>query len=247
MVGIVKRISASASIKKPRTRYINRIIVITANAGNARFAAQFARAKGSLLTAMNLPNTTAPDTRSMIIEAVFTVAFNDFLIPSQFICFLNNVINNILAVPIEPASVGVNQPAKRPPREIQKVNITSIKPFWRPENLSLQVKRSPAGPKEGFFLTTKYIANIYESIKRMPGMIPARNNEPIDCSVCIPYTIKITLGGISTPNAPPAATLAEDKESSYLYLRISGSAIAPIVAAVAVFDPQIAPKMAHAS
>ncbi len=69
----------------------------------------------------------------------------------------------------------------------------------------------------------------------------------MDCSVAIPYMMKITLGGISIPSAPPAAMLAVDSESSYLYFRISGSAIAEIVAAVAVFEPQIAPNMPQAA
>ena len=38
-------------------------------------------------------------------------------------------------------------------------------------------------------------------------MIPAKKSAPIDVWVAIPYIIKFTLGGISVPNEPPAATL----------------------------------------
>ena len=35
--------------------------------------------------------------------------------------------------------------------------------------------------------------------KMMPGMNPARNSLPIDCSITIPQIISRTLGGISMP------------------------------------------------
>ena len=58
--------------------------------------------------------------------------------------------------------------------------------------------------------------------------------------------MKITLGGISMPSPPPAATVPLANASSYLNRRISGKATAAIVAAVAGPDPQIAPNAAHA-
>jgi hypothetical protein len=58
--------------------------------------------------------------------------------------------------------------------------------------------------------------------------------------------MKTTLGGISMPRPPPAATVPLASASSYLKRRISGSATAAIVAAVAGPEPQMAPKAAHA-
>ena len=49
-----------------------------------------------------------------------------------------------------------------------------------------------------------------------------------------------TLGGMRMPMVPPAATAPVASLSSYLYLRISGSAICAMVAAVARLEPQIA-------
>src|SRR5680860_1518032 len=76
----------------------------------------------------------------------------------------------------------------------------------------------------------------------IPGIIPAMNNALIDCSVATPYRTKITLGGISIARVPAAATLAVERESAYLNLRISGRAILPMVAQVAGLEPQTAPN-----
>ncbi len=40
-----------------------------------------------------------------------------------------------------------------------------------------------------------------------PGMIPARKSLPMDCSVMIPKTISVTLGGIRIPSVPTEATI----------------------------------------
>ena len=48
------------------------------------------------------------------------------------------------------------------------------------------------------------------------------------------------------PSVPPAASVAVEKPPEYPYLRSSGRATRPIVAAVANDDPQIAPKPAQA-
>src|SRR5660398_169491 len=76
----------------------------------------------------------------------------------------------------------------------------------------------------------------------IPGIIPAMNSALMDCSVASPYRTKITLGGISMARVPAAATLAVERESAYLNLRISGRAMLPMVAQVAVLEPQTAPN-----
>ena len=58
--------------------------------------------------------------------------------------------------------------------------------------------------------------------------------------------INMTLGGIMAPIAPEAAMLPVDKVSLYLYFRISGMAIDPMVAVVAGFEPQTAPNTTQA-
>lgn len=54
--------------------------------------------------------------------------------------------------------------------------------------------------------------------------------------------MKITLGGIITPRMADEATTEVAREREYLYLFISGTATELMVAAVAVVEPQIAPK-----
>lgn len=58
--------------------------------------------------------------------------------------------------------------------------------------------------------------------------------------------MKTTLGGISMPRLPPAATAPQPSSMLYLYRFISGRATEAIVAAVAGPDPQIAPKAVQA-
>ena len=220
---------------------------MTPNGGRDNDDAHSASANGRRLMAMNLPKTVAPATIIMIIAVVRTVSIRDFLNPSQLSCLLIRVITRILAAPTAPASVGVNHPSSRPPMEIRNVTITSKSPLPRASKRSFQDDFGPTGPSDGFLFTRILMVSIYRTIRSMPGTMPAINSFPMDCSEEIPYIMKITLGGIRTPRAPPAATLADESESSYLYDFISGMAIAPMVAAVAVFEPQIAPNIAQAA
>ena len=59
--------------------------------------------------------------------------------------------------------------------------------------------------------------------------------------------MKTVLGGISMPRVPAAATVPVARVSSYLYFFISGSAIRPMVAAVAAVEPHMAANPAQAS
>lgn len=83
--------------------------------------------------------------------------------------------------------------------------------------------------------------------RSIPGKIPAAKSLPMDCSVSIPYTIKITLGGIRIPRLPAAATVPVARLISYLYRFISGRVTVAIVAAVAFVEPDMAEKPAHAA
>jgi hypothetical protein len=55
---------------------------------------------------------------------------------------------------------------------------------------------------------------------------------------------KITLGGISEPIVPAAATTPAASGPEYLYLSISGTAMRPIAAAQATEEPVTAENMA---
>jgi hypothetical protein len=78
------------------------------------------------------------------------------------------------------------------------------------------------------------------------GMNAARNSLAMFCSVSSAYTTSGTDGGTRMPSVPPAASEPVESAPEYLYLRISGSATCPMVAAVASEDPQIVPNAAQA-
>jgi hypothetical protein len=95
---------------------------------------------------------------------------------------------------------------------------------------------------DGFILHHPYMVNTKNKAIISPGIIPARNNLPIDCSVMMPSTMRVTLGGMSMPSVPTVATIPVESFLLYPYLSIMGTAILAKVAAVAGEDPQIALK-----
>ncbi len=83
------------------------------------------------------------------------------------------------------ASVGVNRPAMSPPMTITKMTTTEMNSggfVSSPSREGLRARR----PQFGIDLAP----DVYDAMKRtaiiIPGIIPARNNLPIDCSVMIP-------------------------------------------------------------
>src|SRR3989339_365784 len=82
---------------------------------------------------------------------------------------------------------------------------------------------------------------------KIPGRIPAMNNFPMDCSVRMPYTIKMVDGGINIPRLPAAATVPAARPMSYLYRFISGMVTVAMVAAVALVEPDMVANPAQAA
>ena len=76
-------------------------------------------------------------------------------------------------------------------------------------------------------------------------MIPAANNFPTDCWVKRAYMIIIMLGGIIEANVPAEAIQPTENDLSYLRRFISGSAIFPKMAVVAMDEPETAPNNAQ--
>jgi hypothetical protein len=58
--------------------------------------------------------------------------------------------------------------------------------------------------------------------------------------------IMLMLGGISIPSVPPAQMLPKASRSLYLRSSSAGRAMVPIVAEVAILDPEVAANMAEA-
>jgi hypothetical protein len=79
-----------------------------------------------------------------------------------------------------------------------------------------------------------------------PGSRLAQNRRAMEVPVCRPMMSRTTLGGMTTPSVEPAATDPVASTGLYLYLRIWGRATVLMVAAVAVFEPQMAAKPAQA-
>ncbi len=73
-------------------------------------------------------------------------------------------------------------------------------------------------------------------------MSPARKSLPMDCSVMIPKTMRVTLGGMRIPRVPTVATIPVESFLLYPYRSISGTATLAKVAAVAGEEPQMALK-----
>src|SRR5699024_8081966 len=81
----------------------------------------------------------------------------------------------------------------------------------------------------------------------MPGIIPAKNMDPIETVPTTPYITNGILGGINTPIEPAEAVIAAAKPGLYLCSFIAGIIKEPIAATVAGPDPDIAAKNILAS
>src|SRR5690554_68771 len=116
------------------------------NEGRGRHSAQSARAKGSLLTAINLPKTVAPATSNIIIAVVRVVSVRDLTNRSQLSLRSTRATKRTDAAPTAPASVGVNQPATSPQSETVKIISTSNRPLRRATIRSRHDALGPGGP-----------------------------------------------------------------------------------------------------
>src|SRR5690625_315164 len=81
----------------------------------------------------------------------------------------------------------------------------------------------------------------------MPGIIPAKNMDPIETVPTTPYITNGILGGINTPMEPAEAAIAAAKPLLYFCSFIEGIINDPIAATVAGPDPEIAAKNILAS
>ena len=71
---------------------------------------------------------------------------------------------------------------------------------------SFQVDLSPLGPSAGLILHQPSMMPMKNRAMIRPGTRPARKSFPIDCSVMMPKTISVTLGGMRMPRVPTMAT-----------------------------------------
>ena len=71
-------------------------------------------------------------------------------------------------------------------------------------------------------------------------MIPAMNSLPIDRPAMTPTMMKVALGGISGPSAPPASSAPRPYPRSYPWRSNSGTATLPTTMIVAALVPRVA-------
>ncbi len=142
---------------------------------------------------------------TIIIHDIRVVSESDSIKPCQLRFFCIMAIMIVPRAPTAPASVGVKMPRKSPPMTSKKSRNVSIRPE-RDLIFSLNVVLGPRGPSSGLSVVHIRMVIIKRTVKRRPGRSPAIKSLPMDCSVCMPYTMNITLGGISIPRLPPAAT-----------------------------------------
>ena len=72
-------------------------------------------------------------------------------------------------------------------------------------NFSARFVCLPTGAISALPKVSKNTTPMKKIVSMTPGRIPAANNCPIDCSVSIPYTMKMVLGGMRMPIAPAEA------------------------------------------
>ncbi len=147
----------------------------------------------------------APATITRIMQLVLVVSNRAEMNPSQVRFRLIMATIRVENAPTAPASVGVKIPPKSPPITRIKIMRVSITPD-SDAIFSFHEVLGPRGPSSGLRLVHMRMLTTMRAVRRMPGRIPAMKSSPMDCSVRMPYTIKITLGGIRIPRLPPAAT-----------------------------------------
>src|SRR5690625_593644 len=106
---------------------------------------------------------------------------------------------------------------------------------------SLNVGILPVPLYPSFFAIKNEIA-IKESPRISPGIIPAKNIEPMETVPTTPYITNGILGGINTPIEPAEAVIAAANPGLYLFSFIEGIINEPIAATVAGPEPEIAAK-----
>src|SRR4030042_3975862 len=161
---------------------------------------------GIFVTAKKWPRMVEPAISIKTIQAVRRDSATDLINPSKLRSLLRTDKRRTAKVPALPASVGVKKPHDIPPVTMTKIRTTHITSL-SDTHLSFQVDFSPLGPNEGLSLHHPYMMKINNEEMITPGTVAARNNLPMDVSVIIPKTIRVTLGGMRLPRVPETAMI----------------------------------------
>src|SRR4030042_616380 len=161
---------------------------------------------GIFVTTRKCPRMVDPAISIKTMQAVRSDSATDLINPLKLMSLLTTDKRRTAKVPALPASVGVKKPHDIPPVTIKKIRITHITSL-RDTHLSFHVDLSPLGPKDGSILHHPYTIKTNNVVTISPGMVAARNNLPMDVSVIMPNTIRVTLGGMRLPRVPPTAMI----------------------------------------
>src|SRR3990172_10665982 len=147
---------------------------------------------GIFVTTRKWPRMVEPAISIKTMHAVRSDSATDLINPLKLMSFLAMDKRRTAKVPALPASVGVKKPFDIPPVTMMKITITHITSL-SDTHLSFHVDLSPLGPKSGSILHHPYMIKINNKETITPGTVAARNNLPMDVSVIMPYTIRVTL------------------------------------------------------
>ncbi len=110
--------------------------------------------EGNPLKVRKRPKIIAPVTITIIMQATFNESIKDRTKPFQLSFFLIRAITRAKNAPAAPASVGVNNPKKRP--AMTSINKKTIsKAPGRLLILSMKLEAGPPGPAAGFIMHIK--------------------------------------------------------------------------------------------
>src|SRR5512137_2322830 len=206
-----------------------------------RVTVHSATAAGIFAIVTKWPRTADPEMSMSIMADMRNDSWTDFANALRLRSFFNMVRAIIAMAPTLPASVGVKNPARRPPITTIKIN-SGQNTCGTDDRRSFQENTGPRGPRLGLILHQPTTTKKNKTAIIMPGTAPARKSLPIDCSVSIAMMIMEPAGGIKKPSVPTLATTPVESFLLYPYLSISGIATDENVAEVARLDVVMALK-----
>src|SRR4030042_2616917 len=174
--------------------------------GKGSGSTQSAASIGVFVTTRKCPRMVEPAISIRTMQAVRSDSATDLINPSKLMSLLTTDKRRTANVPALPASVGVKKPHDIPPVTMMKIRITHITSL-SDTHLSFHDDFSPLGPNNGSILHHPYMMKINNKETISPGTGAARNNLPMDVSVIIPNTIRVTLGGMRLPRVPETAMI----------------------------------------
>jgi hypothetical protein len=168
---------------------------------------------GIRVTARKWPSTVEPAISISTMDAVRSDSVRDFTNPPRPMPRCATASRITAKVPTLPASVGVKKPFISPPMITTNTSSTHTTSGSEARR-SFHVDLAPFGPREGSIRHQITMVRAKSAAMMIPGMMPPRKSRPMDCSVMMPKTIRVTLGGMRMPSVPTLATTPVERRLS---------------------------------